>query len=593
MKRHFWLSAVSVVMMLSFILTACSPATQAPTQAPEQPTAAPAQPTTASAQPTEAQAATSAPAATAAPSANFKPMSLVAPNCDYGTADNPAKLKSIEAVDQYTVKFTLCAPDPAFASKVAFSVFSITSKDSLDANAGDSVKMSDKPDGTGPYMLKEWARGDHITFEANPNYTGPNPAKAKTLVFRWSAESTQRLLELQSGTVDGIDNPGPDDIKTIESDSNLKLYPREGFNIFYIGFNNTMKPFDNEKVRQALAMAINKKRIVDNFYPAGSTVAEQFLPTLITPGYTEGQKWYDFDAAAAKKALADAGFPNGFDTTLSYRNVVRAYLPNVKQVAQEIQAQLKQIGVNVTLKEEESATFIDNTTNGKEPFFLLGWNADYPDATNFYDYHFANTNNKEFGALFPDLVTEINAAAQLSDPAQRQQHYDKVNDLLKQHVPMIPVANGGSATAFKAGVEGAHASPLGNEIFSVMTPASNDQLVWMQNGEPAALWCADEEDGETLRACEQMFDALLSFKVGGLEVEPGLADKWTPNADLTEWTFNLRPGVKFFSGKELDANDVVATYVSQWDASSPNHKGRTGTFAYFGTFYGAMLNAKQ
>jgi ABC-type transport system substrate-binding protein len=81
--------------------------------------------------------------------------------------------------------------------------------------------------------------------------------------------------------------------------------------------------------------------------------------------------------------------------------------------------------------------------------------------------------------------------------------------------------------------------------------------------------------------------------VGGLTVEPGLAEKWSPNADLTEWTFNLRKGVKFFSGKELDANDVVATYVSQWDAKSPNHKGRTGTFTYFGTFFGAFLNAPK
>ncbi len=98
-------------------------------------------------------------------------------------------------------------------------------------------------------------------------------------------------------------------------------------------------------------------------------------------------------------------------------------------------------------------------------------------------------------------------------------------------------------------------------------------------------------DGETLRACEQMYDSLLSYKIGGVEVQPGLADKWESNADLTEWTFHLRQGVKFFSGNELNANDVVATYVSQWDAKDPNHKGRTGTSRYFGSFFGTMLNA--
>lgn len=565
MKRHFWYSLVTMVILASIVLAACTPAATPvpPTQAPTTP-----------------------------PAATFKPDSLVAPDCNYGTADNPAKLKGIEAVDQYTVKFTLCSPDPAFPSKVAFSVFSIISKTALDAAGGDSVKLSDKPDGTGPYMLKEWVRGDHITYVANPNYWG-TPPKAKTLVFRWSSESAQRLLELQSGTVDGIDNPAPEDFAKISSDANLKLYPRPALNVFYIGFQNTMKPFDNEKVRQALAMAIDKKRIVDNFYPKGSLVAEEFVPPVLKPGFSDGQTWYAFDAAKAKQLLSDAGYPNGFETTLSYRNVVRGYLPNPAQVAQEIQAELANINVKVTLKEMESAAFIDATSAGSEPFYLLGWGADYPDSTNFYDYHFANPNNKQFGNQFPDVVAEINAAAKLTDPAQRQQHYDKVNELIKQHVPMIPVAHGGSATVFKADVTGAHASPLTNEVFAVMQPGTRDQLVWMQNGEPAALWCSDETDGETLRGCEAMYDSLLAYKIGATETEPALASSYEANADLTEWTFHLRQDVKFASGKALDANDVVATYVSQWDASSPNHKGRTGTFEYFGTFFGPQLNAKK
>jgi ABC-type transport system substrate-binding protein len=70
-----------------------------------------------------------------------------------------------------------------------------------------------------------------------------------------------------------------------------------------------------------------------------------------------------------------------------------------------------------------------------------------------------------------------------------------------------------------------------------------------------------------------------------------LAEKYEPNADLTEWTFNLRPDVKFHDGATLDANDVVATYASQWDAASPNHKGRTTTFEYFTAYFGTFINA--
>ena len=581
-KRLLVLAAL--VAVLSVVAACAAPPTPAPTSAP--PTSAPV------AQPTTAPAPTTAPtkAPTTAPTAAFQGMKVSAPDCNYKTGDATAEFKSIEAVDQYTVKFTLCGPDPAFPSKVAFSSFAIQDKAYLDANGGDSAKMSAKPNGTGPYMLKEWVRGDHITFEANPNYWG-DKAKTKTLIFRWSKEAAQRLLELQSGTVDGIDNPAPDDFATIQKDPKLKLYPRPPLNVFYLGLNNTIKPFDNEKVRQAVAMAIDKQRIVDNFYPPGSIVAQQFVPPPLLPGYSttgDGAKWYTYDKAAAKKLLADAGFPNGFDTTLSYRDVVRGYLPLPGKVAQDLQAQLKDIGINVKINVMESGAFLASVAAGEQPMFMLGWGADYPDSTDFYDFHFTGAS-KNFGTPYPDLVAAIKAGGSSADPVARQKAYDQVNALVKQHVPMVPIAHGGNGVAYKATVQGAHASPLSNEYFAVMSNGT-DQFVWMQNAEPISLWCGDETDGETLRACEQMYEPLLNYKVGGVEVVPALAEKYAANADLTEWTFNLRKGVKFFNGAELDANDVVATYVAQWDAKSPNHKGNTGVFEYFGGLFGAMLN---
>lgn len=572
MKHRKLYLLFTMALLLGLVLAACQPA---PTQAPAEPTKAPEEPTQPIEEPTQPPAA-----------AVYEPMKVEAPNCDYG-----GEFKTIEALDEKTVKFTLCNPDPAFPAKVAFSVFSILDKEYLDANNGDSVKMSDMPNGTGPYKMTEWKRGDSVIFEANPDYWGEK-AKIPTLIFRWSEQPAQRLLELQSGTVDGIDNPAPEDFATIEGDANLKLYPRDPLNIFYVGFNNKIKPFDDIKVRQAFAQAIDRARIVEQYYPEGSIVADVFVPPIQKPGYSEGQKWYDYDPEAAKALLAEAGYKDDLKVTLAFRNVVRGYLPTPDKVAQEIQAQLKEIGVTVELKQMESAAFIDDTAAGKEGFYLLGWTADYPDATNFYDYHFANENNLQFGNMFPDVVTELKAAAKIADAAERQKHYDKANELIKEYIPMIPVAHGASAVAFKANFEGAHASPLGNEYFAVVSAPGVDQMVWMQNGEPAALWCSDETDGETLRACEQVYQALLGFKVGGVEVEPVLAEKYEANTDATEWTFTLRDGIKFHNGAALDANDVVATFVSQWDAKSPNHKGRTTTFEYFGAFFGSFLNAE-
>jgi ABC-type transport system substrate-binding protein len=115
----------------------------------------------------------------------------------------------------------------------------------------------------------------------------------------------------------------------------------------------------------------------------------------------------------------------------------------------------------------------------------------------------------------------------------------------------------------------------------------------MQNAEPISLYCADETDGESLRACEQVTESLYGYEVGGTATEPRLAEVCEPNADLTEWTCKLRQGVKFHDGSTLDANDVVMSLIIQWDASNPLHKGNTGAFTYWNGLWGAFLNAPQ
>jgi peptide/nickel transport system substrate-binding protein len=187
----------------------------------------------------------------------------------------------------------------------------------------------------------------------------------------------------------------------------------------------------------------------------------------------------------------------------------------------------------------------------------------------------------------------IKSASGVVDPAARQKFYDEVNKLVLQHVPMIPVAHGGSATVWDAKTEGAHSSPLSNERFQVVGIPGADQFVWMQSAEPIMLSCQDETDGESLRACEQVYESLLAYKVGGVETEPSLAEKFEPNADLTEWTFHLRKGVKFSDGSDLTANDVVATYAAQWDTKNPNHKGNTGVFEYWAGLFFNFLNAPK
>ena len=141
-----------------------------------------------------------------------------------------------------------------------------------------------------------------------------------------------------------IDNVSPTDFAAISGDSTLSLKPREGLNILYLGMNNAFKPFDDVRVRKAIALAVDRQRLVDTFYPGGSVVATHFTPCSIEFA-CEGEDWYAQDIAAAKALLAEAGYPSGFKTTLALRDKVRGYLPAPVDVATDIQAQLKAIEI--------------------------------------------------------------------------------------------------------------------------------------------------------------------------------------------------------------------------------------------------------
>jgi peptide/nickel transport system substrate-binding protein len=320
------------------------------------------------------------------------------------------------------------------------------------------------------------------------------------------------------------------------------------------------------------------------------------MPTAIF-GYTEEVEPFPYDPEMARTLLAEAAAEDGFtlpiETTLSYRDVVRGYLPQPGVVAQDLQAQLAEIGIVATIDVQESGTFLDNSSAGNLSLHLLGWGADYPDATNFLDYHFGAGSSPQFGDHYEDIVNPLNEGARLADPAERYPHYVEANTAVRDEVPMVPIAHGGSGVAFQARITGAHASPLGNEAFSVMEDPDDDNIVWMQNGEPPGLYCADESDGEALRVCEQIGEPLLAYEVAGTAVIPALATDYEVNDELTEWTFHLREGVTFHDGSTFDANDVVVSFGVQWDAANPLHVGRNGDFTYFQAYFGALLNAPE
>ena len=186
-------------------------------------------------------------------------------------------------MDANTVEFDLCQGDVAFLDKIAFSTNGILDSDWLNKHAPDKsyVRLTN---GTGPYTLKEWVSGDHITLEANPNYSGTAKPIAPTVIVKWSDTAAKRLQELQAGAADGVDNLAPEDYPTVQGDTSLQLVNRSAFTVLYLGFNVNDPPWNNEKVRQAIAIGIDRQRLVDTFEAKGSVVADYFTPCTVAGG---------------------------------------------------------------------------------------------------------------------------------------------------------------------------------------------------------------------------------------------------------------------------------------------------------------------
>jgi peptide/nickel transport system substrate-binding protein len=512
----------------------------------------------------------------------FAPLKASAPNCHYG-----GEFKSIEALDADTVQFSLCYPDAAFLNKIASPAFAIQPSSWLEQAAG-SIAFLQHPIGTGPYQVKSWASGSELVLLRFEEYWGEK-ARTPQLIFRWDQDATQRLNELLAGRADGIDGVSADDYAVIQSNDVLLVKPRAGMDIFYVGLNNTAAPFDNEKVRQAIAMAIDRRSIVEKFFPMDSSVADFFTPCII-PYACQGESWYSYDPGRAKALLTEAGYPNGFAAQLAYRNVVRSYLPDPAAVAKEIQNQLAiNLGISLNLVGMESDVFLASADAGElKGLFLMGLSANYPDPGYLLDFHFGIGASSQFGKPSADLAKWIKAGGETLDAAVREANYREANNWIRQHVPVIPVAHSASLAVFQSTVRNAQASPVHQENFAVMENGK-DTFTWLEAQEPFSLYCADETDLSAIRACAQVTETLYRYGLASASVEPGLALGCTASPNLQEWVCDLRPGVKFHDASTLDANDVVMSFKVQWQASDPLHRGRTGEFIPFQSFFGAFL----
>lgn len=388
--------------------------------------------------------------------------------------------KSVEAVDANTVKFTLTRPVPLLPNYFAASYFGISSPDAVKAGKEKYGSPEVGGVGTGPFKFERWDAGQSVTLVRNEDYWGTK-AKMPGVVVRFIKEAPQRLAELEAGAIDFTINLTADSRETIAGSADLKVVDLVPFNVAYLSMNINNKPFDDVKVRQAVAYAINKQEILDTAYSGVGTVADDFLPDGLADFRPTDLEPYAYDPAKAKALLTEAGYPNGFSTMvltdgtelpleLWYMPVSRPYYPDAKSVAELYAAQLEDVGIKVELKTEDWGVYLDNWDAGaKNGLVMLGWTGDYADPNNFLYTHFGPGNVKEAGYTNEQVWKLLSDASAATSPQESIKLFQEAGKLINADLPRIPIVHAPPVLAAKKSLEGWVPNPTGGESFAPIT----------------------------------------------------------------------------------------------------------------------------
>ena len=405
-------------------------------------------------------------------------------NKDSG-APEESLYKSCEATDASTAVLTLTKPSATFIPALSQQAFSIASPKALqefDADAGtvdaDGVFQptgtfgTEHPIGTGPFKFDSWVRNDRITLSRYDDYWG-DKAKLDKLIIRPIADNAARLQALQTGEIQGYDLVEPQDIATIEGDSNLQIIDRPAFNVAYVGFNIARKPTDDPKVREAIAYGLDRQAVVDNFYSGRAVVAKEFMPPEVV-GYADDVPEYTYDPAKAKQILQDAGYTLPVPLEFWYpTDVSRPYMPDPKRNFEAFAASLNKSGFKVTPKSAPwNPDYLGRADAGTAGNLrMLGWTGDYGDADNFIGTFFQSPQ-KAWGTTTKPLtkIQDLLDQAEIeTEQSKREELYKEANREIMTELPGVPYAHSKPALAFTAAVKGYVASPTTNESFAPVT----------------------------------------------------------------------------------------------------------------------------
>lgn len=341
-------------------------------------------------------------------------------------------ITEVKIVDEHTVILVTDKPFGPILPNLAHSASRIVSKKAV-TEYGD--EYADHPVGTGAFKFVEWVAGDKVVLERFDDFYEGQPPTNK-LVFRSIPEGPSRTIALETGEIDLVIGVEPSDKKRVEENEDLVLYEKMSNRTEYLGFHCEKEPFNNELVRQAINHAIDKESIVEVASDGRGEAAHTVIGKKVL-GFNPDVPEYEFDVEKAKELLAQAGYPDGFKTTLWASGDVR------NRIAQIVQANLAEIGIEVEIELLEWGAYLDRTKAGEHDMFLLGWTnltAD-GDGGMYPLFHSskkgAGGNRTFYGNDEVDKLLE--AGREETDFSKRPQPYKEAQLIIRDDAPWVPL----------------------------------------------------------------------------------------------------------------------------------------------------------
>ena len=339
-----------------------------------------------------------------------------------------AQIGSVDAPDAKTVVFHLKSPFGPFLTNIA------TNGEIVNQKAIESGDPARKPVGTGPFEFVEWVQGDHIALKKNPNYFKKGLPHLDSVTFKFLPVDQSRIDGLSAGELDWVDAIPLQQVATLKSDPRFTYVSDAVAGIpDYVGLNTNKPPFDNEKVRQAVALAVNRADIRDVAYLGTGELGLIEMPT--------GSKWYDEqglfapkqDIAKAKELMKEAGYANG--VKVEYLGLPQ--YPELLKTGQVLRDELKQIGIDMEIKQVDVSVWYDAFSKGSYQI-TSAYQERTIDPDNFYSLvlksggpiNSVNYSNKEVDAL-------IDKAAASDNEAERKGLYGQIRTITSKDSPLV------------------------------------------------------------------------------------------------------------------------------------------------------------